>query len=69
MIWARDKMSWKTDLQKLLSLSDRELVQLGDRMKEAYVNMESSGPPQNLYPNLVHVADEGVERNRGVEIV
>ena len=66
MIWAREKMSWKTDLERLLSLSDAELVQLGERMREAYVQLNLEFP-QNLYPNLVD--NEGVERNRGEQNV
>ena len=62
MIWAREKLSWKTDLERLLSLSDAELVQLGERMREAYAQQNLEFPqnlPQNLYPNLV--GNEGVE--------
>ena len=66
MIWAREKMSWKTDLERLLSLSDTKLVQLGERMREAYVQLNLEFP-QNLYPNLVD--NEGVERNRGEQNV
>ena len=66
MIWAREKMSWKTDLERLLSLSDAELVQLGEQMREAYVQLNLEFP-QNLYPNLVD--NEGMERNRGEQNV
>ena len=67
MIWAREKMSWRSDLERLLSLSDAELVQLGERIREAYVEQNLGPLPQYLYPNIV--ANEGVEGNGGVQVV
>ena len=50
MIWARERMSWRSDLERLLSLSNAELVQLGERIREAYVEQNLEPLPQNLFP-------------------
>ena len=67
MIWARERMSWRSDLERLLSLSNAELVQLGERIREAYVEQNLGPLPQYLYPNIV--VNEGVEGNGGVQNV
>ena len=59
MIWARERMSYRSNLERLLSLSDAELVQLGERIREAYVEQNLGPLPQYLYPNIV--VNEGVE--------
>ena len=56
----------RSDLERLLSLSDAKLVQLGERIREAYMEQNLGPIPQNLYPNVVN---EGVEGNGGVQIV
>ena len=66
MIWAREKISLRSDFERLMSLSDAELVQLGERIREAYVEQNLGPVPQYLYPNVVN---EGVEGNGGVQIV
>lgn len=72
MIWARERMSWRSDLERLLSLSNAELVQLGERIREAYVEQNLEPLPQNLFPQNLYpnvVVNEGVEGNRGGQIV
>ena len=54
-------------MERLLSLSNAKLVQLGERIREAYVEQNLEPLPQNLYPNVV--VNEGVEGNRGGQIV
>ena len=49
-----------------MSLSDAELVQLGERIREAYAEQNLGPVPQYLYPNVVNM---GVEGNGGVQIV
>ena len=66
MIWAREKISLRSDFERLMSLSDAELVQLGERIREAYAEQNLGPVPQYLYPNVVN---EGVEGNGGVQIV
>ena len=66
MIWAREKISLRSDFERLMSLSDAKLVQLGERIREAYAEQNLGPVPQYLYPNMVNM---GVEGNRGVQIV
>ena len=61
-----DKILLRSDFERLMSLSDAELVQLGERIREAYAEQNLGPVPQYLYPNVVNM---GVEGNGGVQIV
>ena len=52
LVWAKEKITGKSDFEKMMSLTPEELVQFQQKIREAYVVLDLKFGEAHLYPNI-----------------